>query len=479
MKVSATKDVDDVVRLVYSTINDTPLIDAIVKKVYETITQKDMKSETKETAQITSSSESLLTDSVEIITPRLSLRSRKRQPVKESTRDDFFETSTSRRGRLNFSKVKIVIPSAKLSYPSFDVNKLSSTTSDENTIITTPTQRRREVTKEAKVVSADENNTITTSTQKRKKTTKKAKAVSADGTIPQRYVFKCSYTSFDKRLSPGRQWTARFQFGKSRYIGGFATREAALQALEIVRKKLDESTAHTCHSVDEAIRFARDLQSSRDEVNRYLGKKAKKLKSSEEGSASTSSFSQPSNTNKTGSNSSSTSSSNNTRGMEDETNSDHSSRHPPNNNNNDSNGMNETNIPTNTKWTPCENPWGDNGYCDEDFLVLSSTSHTHNTRQKSSLNDKIFPTNCLDNTIESSFCCKAFVLTRDRENTFPWGFTFDNNSNTVESVTGVSNDACTITSITPCSPAEAAVSICHNYIIAFMKNSYIFFNIFS
>jgi len=63
----------------------------------------------------------------------------------------------------------------------------------------------------------------------------------------------------------------------------------------------------------------------------------------------------------------------------------------------------------------------------------------------------------VDNT--SSFSYKAFSLTRDRDNKFPWGFTFDYNSNILNSKTSLSNDACVITSVTPCSPAEAAKDV--------------------
>ena len=316
LKVHATKDVDDVVRLVYSNVHDTPLIDEIVKKVHETITNKDMESETKETAKTSSSSGLLLSDSDDSTVvsssqpvrystaestpiPRLVLRTKKRQPARKSTIDQFYETSsssTSSRRKLDYTKVKIIIPSAKLCYPSLDVNKSSaSTITHTSNSCTTSTQRRRETPKKPKVV-ADTPTIPTTSTQRRKETSKKAKAVTA-GTpaIPKRYIFKCSYTSFDKRLSPGRQWTARFQFDKSRYIGGFATRDDASLALEIVHEKLNGSTFHACYSIDEAIRFARDIQSSRDDANRYLDIKVRKTKSIQEGSTSTFSSSLTSN----------------------------------------------------------------------------------------------------------------------------------------------------------------------------------------
>ena len=316
-KAGTKEEIDEVVNFVYSYVNSTSLIDKVVEDVYQTIASQDV-----------------LGDA-----------------------PDVNNTATI------------------------------STPSDNNAIIESSLNWKRNVIQKSEIVNAG-NGTIPTRHNlrnlrgivKKRIGVKKSKAAAntVDATIPTRYNFKSSYISFDKRLSVGRQWVARYQFDKHRYLGGFSSREDAKLALEVVRKKLDESVVHTAHSVDEAKRFTCDILSSKDDTNRYLNRAANvAITERTETSASSSPYSIESNE----ANAPSTTSLYTALDMNEEYNSNTSYDLPPNNivdgNNDDNNDDNYENyIPANTQLLPLADTM-----CDENsFYSFLNTESLSNDR---------------------------------------------------------------------------------------------------
>ena len=126
-------------------------------------------------------------------------------------------------------------------------------------------------------------------------------------------------------------------------------------------------------------------------------------------------------------------------------------------------------LPTNHKshWEACGNPWGDDGHSDGDRVVLNVDENEEEAGNISQIqfntpicgipNDRyaIYPmredspyleTHCSDSDVGYS----VLVLRRDRFALRPWGFTV-----ALHEFGG----ACIVRSISPCSPAEAAVSV--------------------
>lgn len=416
-------------KLDHSNINDKTSVDAIVKQVYDTIKSQNL---TIEAAKDQSNELHILF--VESIVKRVSNKTASAATSNMSNKvaaKDSIEFISSASSSQNITSEAVNDVKIASSSEASSSSNTSNTATSKNATIENDGTRIYETAPTSEV---------------------------KDATESKRYMFKCATTSNDVQTN---RWRAHFHYDKTRCLGYFATRKLGFLALKIIRKKLEESTDHTVQSIDEAVRFTKDILSSLSNANIYLerAKHITKTKNNEEGSTSTPSSSLPSN--KTKANITSTASSTTAQGMNQGNNSNQSSRLPPNNNNNDDNNHENNSkitIGANTKWLPCENPWGDNGYCNEDFILLSS--NPHNIRDLSPSNKILFPMHPVDNTNDSSsFSYKALSLTRDRDNKFPWGFKFDYNSNTSNSLTSISNDACVITSITPCSPAEAAKDV--------------------